>query len=372
VSVAPSTRPAPEFQRFRAEFPVFERTSYLNAGTEGPVPRRAAEAVRARVDLEVERGRCGRPYFEALMTMARQVRDEYAGLLGCSSTEVALTGSTTDGINTVLSALDLQPGDEIVTSEQEHPGLLAPLGGARRRHGASVRVAPFQELADHVSPKTKLVACSHISWVNGRVIDTDALSATGVPVLLDGAQGLGAVPVDVHGLGCHFYAASGQKWLCGPEGSGCLFVSERRLDELPIPWPGYGSLADPRQPLELEPAAGAARFDHGFPTGIRSSWTLASLGVLAGAGWDWIHDRAGRLAERFAGRLAELGLEVAPRGRSTLVSWRVKDPEAEVQRLAGAGFVVRNIPGFGVVRASVGAWSSEEELERLAQLAAVG
>jgi selenocysteine lyase/cysteine desulfurase len=370
VSGAASTRPDPGFQRFRAEFPVLEQLSYLNAGTEGPVPRRAAEAVRARVDLETEQGRCGRPYFEVLRGMVGQMRDQCAGLLGCSSSEVALTGSTTDGVNTVLAGLDLQPGDEILTSEQEHPGLLAPLGRARRRHGISVRVAPFPELANHVSPDTRLIACSHVSWVNGQVVDTDALSASGVPVLLDGAQGLGAVSVDVHRLGCDFYAASGQKWLCGPEGSGCLFVSEQRFDELLIPWPGYGSLADSQRPLELEPAAGAARFDHGFPSGIRSAWTLASLGVLAEAGWDWVHDRAAHLAEVLAGRLAELGREVAPRGRSTLVSWRAEDSDAEVRRLAGAGFVVRNIPAFGVVRASVGAWSSEEELERLAQMAA--
>ena len=79
---------------------------------------------------------------------------------------------------------------------------------------------------------------------------------TGVPVLLDGAQGLGAVPVDVGDLGCDFYAASGQKWLCGPESSGCLFVSERRLDELLIPWPGYGSLATPEHPLDLGASTG--------------------------------------------------------------------------------------------------------------------
>ena len=372
MSAGTSAGSAAQFQRFRAEFPVLERVSYLNAGTEGPVPRRAAEAVRTRVDLETEHGRFGRTYFEELKSMAGQQRDAYASLLGCPSAEVALTGSTTDGVNTVLSGLDLQPGDEILTSDQEHPGLLAPLGRARRRHGASVRVAPFQELSDHVSAQTRLIACSHVSWVSGQMADTGALTATGVPVLLDGAQGLGAVPVDVAALGCQFYAASGQKWLCGPEGSGCLFVSRQWHDELLIPWPGFGSLADSHRPLELEPAAGAARFDHGFPGGIRSVFSLASLGVLAEAGWDWMHDRACRLAEGLAGRLAELGLEVAPRGRSTLVSWRVADPEAEVKRLLAAGFVVRHIPAFSVVRVSVGAWSSEEELERLAGLAAGG
>src|SRR5690242_21506962 len=129
--------------QFRSEFPVLERHAYLNAGTEGPVPSRAAEAVTRRMELELTQGRCGRPYFEELKDLAARVREGYARVLGAPATDVALTGSTTDGVNTVVSGLDLREGDELLTSDQEHPGLLAPLGRARRRHGAVIRVAPF-------------------------------------------------------------------------------------------------------------------------------------------------------------------------------------------------------------------------------------
>lgn len=354
---------------FRAQFPVFERLTYLNAGTEGPVPGLAAEAVHRQIDLEATEGRCGHPYFQRLTGMASDLRTGYARVLGCHPAEVALTGSTTDGVNTVVAGLDLRPGDEILTSDEEHPGLLAPLGRARRRHGVKIRVVPFAELPGEVSHSTRLVACSHVSWVSGRVADTQALAATGAPVLLDAAQAIGAVPVDVFALGCDFYAASGQKWLCGPEGSGCLYVRADRLEDLLMPWPGYGSLADPAQALELAPAEGAARLDHGFPAGIRSTWALASLAVFEQAGWDWVHERAASLAELLAELLAERGLVVGARGRSTLVSWSADDAQAEVERLAVAGAIVRSIPAFGLVRASVGAWSSEEELDRLVALA---
>jgi L-cysteine/cystine lyase len=364
--------PHPDPKAFRAQFPVFERLEYLNAGTEGPVPQRAADAVRERVELEVSRGRCGKPYFEELMDLAARARASYAQVLGCGEDEVALTGSTTDGVNTVLAGLDLRPGDEIVTSDEEHPGLLAPLGRARRRYGLEVKVVPFGEVADAASPSTRLIACSHVSWVSGRVQAVSELTATGVPVLLDAAQALGAIPVDVRASGVDFYAGSGQKWLCGPEGSGCLYVRQDRLDELLVPWPGYGSVSDPENALEFEPAEGVKRLDHGFPSGVRSAWALASLGVLADAGWDWIHGRAVALAQSLAERLTELRLVVAPRERSTLVSWEAEDPQAEVERLSAQGFVVRSIPVAGLVRASVGAWSSEDELERLANLAAEG
>jgi selenocysteine lyase/cysteine desulfurase len=360
----------PDPVAFRGQYPVFERVSYLNAGTEGPIPARAVEAVRGRISEEAERGRSGRGYIDSVIALAGELREEYARVLGCESAEVALTGSTTDGVNTVVGGLDLRPGDEILTTDEEHPGLLAPLGRARRRSGVSVRVVPFAELPHAVSPQTRLIACSHVSYVSGRMADVPALVSTGVPVLLDAAQALGAIPVDVRALGCDFYAASGQKWLCGPEGSGCLFVRPDRLDDLLIPWPGYSSVSDPENALEFEPAEGTARLDHGFPAGMRSAWALASLAVLAEAGWDWVHERAASLAHTLAERLADLGLEVAPRGRSTLVSWKAQDAADTVQKLAEAGMVVRSIPGRGLIRVSVGAWSSEEETESLAELAA--
>ena len=365
-----ATTSATDPTTFRAQFPVLERLSYLNAGTEGPIPRAAADAVRRRIESETDEGRCGRPYFEELMGLAGQARAGYATALGCEPTDVALTGSTTDGVNTVIAGLDLRPGDQIVTSDQEHPGLLAPLGRARRRHGVEIRVVPFAEIAGEVASTTRLIACSHVSWVGGEVADVPALVATGVPVLLDAAQALGAVPIDVRALGVDFYAGSGQKWLCGPEGSGALFVREDRLDDLLVPWPGYGSVADPANALEFEQAEGVKRLDHGFPAGIRNAWATASLGVFEEAGWDWVHERAASMAARLAERLAERGLEVWPRGRSTLVSWAAEEVDAEVARLAGEGVIVRSIPAFGLVRASVGAWTSEEEIERLVALAA--
>jgi L-cysteine/cystine lyase len=354
-----------ELAAFRAQFPVFSQVAFLNAGTEGPVPTAAVEAARARLEAEAARGRSGKAYHDELFELADRLRAGYASVLGCSESEVALTGSTTDGVNTVLSALSLGPGDEIVTSDEEHPGLLAPLGLARKRRGVSVRVVPFASLPEAVGPATRLVACSHVSWVSGRVADVSALRDCGVPVLYDGAQGIGAVPVDVAALGCDFYAGSGQKWLCGPEGSGCLYVAPERLPEMVIPWPGYGSLSDPALALELSPAVGARRFDHSFPAGLRSAFALASLEVLAAAGWDWVHTRAADDAARLASLLAERGFNVWPRGRSTLVSIEVDDPAAVVDRLAAAGVVVRSIPAHGLVRMSVGAWTSEEDVERL-------
>ena len=354
---------------FRAEFPVLERVAYLNTGTDGPVPRRGFEAAEAQHRRELEEGRANRAHFDRLMDTAAELRERLGQALGCTAADVALTRSTTDGVSTALSAIRLGRGDEVLTSDVEHPGVLAPLEAARRRNGFSVRFVPFDELASEVQAQTKLVACSHVSWVDGRIVDIPALKRTGAPLLLDGAQGLGAIPLDMDELGCDFYAASGQKWLCGPDGSGCLYVRADVAEQLDPPWPSYASLADAQKASELIPHPGARRFDMGVPAGPPTAWSLAALELLQEAGLDWVTRTAADGADRLAATLRERGREVAPRGRSTLVSWHSDDAEAEVERLAASQVSVRYLPGRDLVRASVGAWTNDDDIERLVAVA---
>lgn len=351
-------------EALRAEFPVLRRLAYLNAGSNGPVPERALQAAEHSMRRQLVEGRGDKTHFEETGERIAVLRGRVAGLLGCDVADVAVTGSTTDGVNSVLGALDLGPGDEVLTSDEEHPGVLAPLAALRERRGANVRVVPFGELAAAMSPETRLVACSHVSWMTGAVVDAAGLAATDALVLLDGAQGLGAVPTRVAELGCDFYAASGQKWLCGPNGIGYLYA--REAGSLPPPWPNYGVLADSTAAFELDLHPDARRLSMGFPAPHQIEWALAALDVLEEAGIDAVCERATGLADSLAERLDG---RVVPRGRSTLVSWEDPDPEAAVERLRGEEIVVRNLPASPYVRASVGAWSSEEELERLAKLA---
>jgi L-cysteine/cystine lyase len=302
------------------------------------------------------------------MQVREDLRRRAAWLMGCPPGEIALTHSTTDGMNLVLRGMKLGRGDEVVTTDEEHPGLLAPLGALAGEAGVKVTFAPFAEVANAVSPTTTLIACSHVSWINGQVVDSAALAATGVPILLDGAQGLGAIPVRPDLLGCAFYAAAGQKWLCGPDQSGFLYVHEDWIERLGAPWPGYQSLADASRAEELALAEGATRFDLGFPAPHDGAWAVASFEVFEAAGWDDVLSRGPTLAAQLADRLRERGHDVAPRGASTLVSFRVPDAEEFVARAADAGVVIRHLPGREVVRASVGAWSDESDLERLLAL----
>jgi selenocysteine lyase/cysteine desulfurase len=347
----------------RAEFPVFERFAYLNSGTCGPLPAQAVDAVARVLATAATEGR-GRTYFTGMLDNRGRLRAAYAELLGAASDDVALTTCTSEGIVRVLAALQLEAGDEVLTSDEEHPGLQGPLAAARDRRGITIRVVPFAQLADAVGPATKLVACSHVSWVNGRVVP-DLSQLGDVPVLLDGAQGIGAVPTDVAALGCAFYAGSGQKWLCGPVGSGMLWVAPQWSERLPAPGPTYLNLAQPNAGLDAVPRTSAARHDASAQSLETTAGAMAALGVLGAAGWKAVHERAIALAAALASALAERGREVAPRDDTTLVAWQDPDPAAARLVLAEAGVIIRDLPGTGLLRASVGAWNDESDIDRL-------
>lgn len=349
--------------RLRAEFPVLDRFAYLNAGTCGPLPRAGAEAMREVLAEAAANGR-GPAYFDALLEHRSSLRSAYAELLGADAADVAVTTATSEGIVRVLTALELTPGDEVLTSDEEHPGLQGPLAAARARGRISVRAVPFAQLAAEVRPSTRLVACSHVSWVTGRVAP-DLSDIGGVPVLLDGAQGVGAVPTDVAALGCAFYAGSGQKWLCGPVGSGMLWVAPRWRDRVPATGPTYVNLAEPAAGLDAAARADAARLDAAAQSLETFAGAAAALALLREAGWGALHERAAALAAELADELTRRGHEVAPRGHTTLVSWTDADPRATRVRLADAGVLIRDLPGTGLLRASVGAWNDASDLERL-------
>jgi selenocysteine lyase/cysteine desulfurase len=350
-------------QALREQFPIFEHTAYLNAGTDGPLARVAADAGAHELAKECERGRVP-AHFDHRQELGHALRGAYAQALGCSATQVALTTCTSEGLAVVIEGLTLGTGDEILTSDEEHPGLLGVLAAVRERRGVHVRTAPFLEICSAVGSSTRLVACSHVSWISGSLAPAE-LAQLEIPVLLDGAQGVGAMPCDVAALGCAAYAGAGQKWLCGPDGTGMLYVRDDYIEQIEVNRRGYGNLADPGSGLDAQLHADARRFDALALSAEAQAAALAAIQLLERAGWAGVHERARCLAERFAHELQEHGRSVAPRGASTLVSFSSNDPMGERARLAEHGVVVRDIPNHPLLRASVGAWNDERDLQRL-------
>lgn len=349
----------------REEFPVLGAVAYLNAGTDGPLPSAAAHAAARELHRELADGRA-MAHFERRTELGGQLRGAYARALGADPADIALTTCTTEGMAQVVGGLELGHGDEILTSDEEHPGLLGALSAAHQLHGVHVREVPLAEIANAVDPRTRLVACSHVGWVSGSLAPAE-LAQIDVPVLLDGAQGVGAVPVDVHTLGCDAYAGAGQKWLCGPDSTGMLWVSPTLRERIGVSRRGYANLADPNEGLDAQLHEDARRFDTLSQSAETVACALAAITVLESAGWPAVHEHARTLASRLTDMLAQAGREPAPRGPTTLVSFHSPDPEGERTLLAERGVIVRNIPDRPWLRASVGAWNNEQDLERLIQ-----
>ena len=352
----------------RAQFPVLGGLAYLNAGTDGPLPGDAVRAAAEELQREAEDGRTHR-HFERRGELNSSLRSAYASLLGCAAEDVALTTCTSEGLTLVIDGLGLGPGEEILTSDEEHPGLLGALSAAQQLRGVAIREAPWSELADAVGPRTRLLACSHVSWMTGCLAPA-ALAELDVPVLLDGAQGVGAIPTDVRALGCAAYAGAGQKWLCGPDGTGMLYVSPELRARLAVSRRGYANLADPGAGLQATLHEDARRLDTLSLSAEAVACALAAFEVLQRAGWAALHERARLLAARLAEQLDARGRTLAvgspsSRDPTTLVSFSSTDPPAERERLAARGVLLRDIPGRPWLRASVGAWNDEHDLQRL-------
>jgi selenocysteine lyase/cysteine desulfurase len=320
-------------QALREQFPVLERIAYLNSGTDGPLPAAAVAAARDELAAQERDGRVS-AHFQRRAELQDRLRSAYARVANSDPAEIALTTSTSDGLGRVIAGLGLGSDDEIVTSDQEHPGLLGPLLAARRR-GVTVRSVPFARVAEAVGPDTTLVALSHVSWVGGEVAPA-ALAELDVPLILDGAQGAGAVHVD-----------------------------PRFAGKVDLVSPGYTTFTDASAGLEGGFKDTAARFDTPSLSREAVALSLAAIELLESAGWEEVQVGAAARARRLADALRERGRTVMPRGATTLVSWEDAYAEDTRNRLAADGIVVRDLPGRSLVRASVGAWNSDADLDRL-------
>lgn len=338
----------------RSRFPVLERFAYLNAGTTGPLSRATHAAMAAWQERALLTGRAGRAYFSDGGEVRARVRERLGTLLGVPAERLALTGSTTEGCNLVITGMRLQPEDEVVTTDAEHPGLEQPLQAS----GARLRVVPVlgrpasevvQALAAAVTARTRLVALSHVLWLNGQVLPVaDIRRATGVPLLVDGAQSVGAIPVEA--AAADFYTVSGQKWLCGPQLTGALYVAdpERLRPQIASYMAIHGEAADRLELSFHDPAA------------------VAGLLAAVEEHPDWGFSRAAEMRERCRSSLLESGLEVhTPPGSGTLLACSARgEPEAVVARCLERGVIVRSLPN-GWVRVSCGWWTSDDDVSRL-------
>ena len=367
----------------RAAYPVLDEVTYLNVGTYGLMPQPALAEYQSLLAEAEQRGgfSSGRAQRQAESTRAR-----LAALVGAEADEIAFTRNATDGINLVLAGLRWRPGDEVITSDQEHEAMVHPLAYLARTQGLVVRRVALSadpdimlEALDAVlTPRTRLVALSLVSCETGTRLPGRQVSqwaaAHGLLCLLDGAQASGAIDVDVQHLACDFYASNGHKWLSGPKGTGFFYARRDRLAELAPAHVGAGSL------LRVDLAGGVAEActsGQRFEFGTRSWPLLAGLG----ASLDWFEHLGWQRVYAHVEALSDcLKQEIEARPFLRLLTPRAFGQSAGLVSfgLAGcpAGEVVsalrqrwslyaRFVPHYDAVRISTAHFNNPADLQRL-------
>jgi len=371
----------------RTELPVTGRYLYFNAGTNGPLPTRSHDALVASSARDLSEGRISSAAFTQRLQTLSGARTAVATLLQCDPGEIALTHNTTEGMNIALMGIRWQPGDEVVTSVAEHPGGLYPLYLLHQRYGVRIRMTPIalpghdplEALQRALSRRTKAVVLSHVSWATGMALPVrelaDLAHGAGALFICDAAQSAGMVPANVSALGVDAYACSGQKWLCGPDGTGALFVRRDRWGDIQQTFMSYFGIQPGMSDHEgyYVPANSAQRYEVATisPGGL-SAWQTSLRWLDEEIGWTWIHQRIAALGHSCYEALSTLDgvTMITPRDRMAgLVHFRVAGiaPTELTARLSAAGILIRDTHAPEANRISTGFYNTEEEIDRLRQ-----
>lgn len=370
----------------RAELPLLASQAYLNTGGTGPLPVPVAQAIGSAAEAQLTMARMGPEGVELTEQTLARLRAAAARVIGAEGDDLTVTTNTTVGMDIVVWGIDWRPGDHIITTELEHPGLSVPIATVARRLGLRVtRLGRAQceleleaAVRDAAGPRTRLVALSHVSWSTGAVLDVAgaarAAREVGALTLVDGAQAAGAIPVDVRNLGADAYAFPAQKWLLGPEGLGALWIPEATRAVVDLTFCAYEAGTDHQTDGTLSLYPQARRYEVSTAPILLCHGWLAGLAWLEEIGWQEIHRHVAAAQQAVRAGLADIdGLEVItpPGPQAGLVVFGTfgADPEAAFRRVLAAGACVRWLTAPPALRASLGFFTSPSDIECL--LAAV-
>lgn len=239
----------------KREFPVFSKSRYFNFGSSGPMPMSVVEKMHKYLLKQAKEGPSSPRFMEEYLSDYVTLKEALATFLNVSKEEVGITQNATEGINIVLRGLKWKKNDAIITTEFEHAGLNVPLEMLKRTYSIKVKTVRtnglekahiLKDLKTKIDKDTRLIAISHVDYVTGRRMPIKEISRLArrrnIMLLVDGAQAVGAIPVDLKELGCDFYVFPSHKWLLGPQGMGCLFVSKKRLNAIEPIFTGWCSV----------------------------------------------------------------------------------------------------------------------------------
>lgn len=377
-----------KFWRFvQQQFALAPDLIYLNTGGLGPSPYPVIETV-ASATMKLEQTS------ETGHELINDIRQKACGFFNCGQDEIAFTRNATEGMNIIARGLALKKGDEVLLTTHEHPGGAMPWLALANDIGIRVRLFEpgataaenLQLIESNLSSHTRVLAISHITCTTGLKFPAaeiaDLCRRRNIIFVLDGAQVLGMQPVDFHQLGCDFYTASGHKWLCGPKGTGILYIRQAMLDRWrPMQVGAYSDKIYQleKQIFEYQRSASAVEY------GTRNTSVILGLGAaldfLTAIGMEAISARGQALAAYFIQKLLPLQavkiltpLESSSYG--AIVTFQLADGRVRNHgKLASAIHVSEKIRlrpvgehGLNALRASFHLFNNYEQIDRLVEV----
>ena len=250
---------APSIDHYRQQFPALANKIYFNYGGQGPMAAAAIASLSEMQQQIQERGPFSNATNSWLTQESAAARAAIASELGTTADAITLTENVTAGCNIGLWSVDWREGDHLLLTDCEHPGIIAAAQELQRRFGIKVSTCPVQRtlndgdpvsaIAQHLLPTTRMVALSHVLWNTGQVLPLAEIvvacqshptqHGTPVQVMVDAAQSVGMIPLELDQIGADFYAFTGHKWLCGAAGAGGLYVRPDRREQAPPTFIGW-------------------------------------------------------------------------------------------------------------------------------------
>jgi len=301
----------------RKQFVIPADEVYLNNGTVGSSP---APVLRAIFDgyNETEKMAQSDPEDYPIWGYGawNEFRDPLAAFVGCTRDEIALVRNATEANSYIANGLDMKPGDEVLMTDQEHPGGEHPWNLRAKRYGIVVKkvtlpkpvpnaAAVLNLINDAITPRTRVLFFSHITTATGVVLPAKELCALarskGIISAVDGAHVIGMMRLNVHDLGCDMYSSSPHKWLMAPKGTGFLYVRDEMIDRLwnTIVTAGWD-----------DPKLRAERFQRIGSSNVPSLWGMRAAVKLANdIGLDRIERRHQKMADYIHSEMVKRGAE---------------------------------------------------------------
>lgn len=240
----------------RSEFPFLKGKTYFNYGGQGPMPRSAIAVLHEAHDRFQELGPFSSAANAWMVEEGTLTRSAIAKDLGATADTITLTEDVSVGCNIALWGIDWKAGDHILISDCEHQGIIAAVRELQRRFDLEVSICPLLETLNSgdsstivkrsLKPNTRLFVVSHILWNTGQVLPlkemVEICQAQSVLVLVDAAQSVGVLPLNLTELQADFYAFTGHKWWCGAAGVGGLYVRPEARESLRPTFIGWRSV----------------------------------------------------------------------------------------------------------------------------------